>query len=163
MTKVIVADTGPLIALALVDMLPVLPRLFTEVFVPESVLEEATADLSKPGAQAISIALKNGWVISHAVEMTETYRDLIDFLDKGEVDALVLAKQLNAIALIDERKGRNAAKKHGISITGSAAVLIMAKQQGFIASVKSAVDLLREHGYRMSDKLVKEILKRVNE
>ena len=48
MTKIVVVDTGPLIALSLIDLLPVLPKLFTVVCAPEAVVAEATADTAKP-------------------------------------------------------------------------------------------------------------------
>ncbi|NOR43377.1 MAG: hypothetical protein GQ572_08575 [Gammaproteobacteria bacterium] len=96
MSKVIVADTGPLIALALVELLPVLQKLFSHVYVSVGVLEEATKDNSKPGAKAIKLAVKKGWVTVHPVEMGESFQELIDVLDQGEAEALALAKQMNA-------------------------------------------------------------------
>lgn len=163
MAKVIVADTGPLIALALIEILPALAELFEEIYVPEGVLKEATGDITRPGAQAIKDALEKGWLTARVVKMTEVFQDFIDFLDQGEAEALALAKELNAVALIDERRGRRAAIKKNIAITGSAAVLITAKQKGYISSVKSCLDKLHDHGYRMSDRLVSEVLKRVGE
>ena len=118
MGKVIVADTDPLIALALVELLPVLQKLFSDVYVPVSVLDEATKDSSKPGAKAIKLAVEKGWVVVHPVEMGESFQELIEVLDQGEAEALALAKQLNAVVLIDERRGRKVAIKHGIAVTG---------------------------------------------
>lgn len=163
MNKVIVADTGPLIALALVELLPVLQKLFSNVYVPVGVLEEATKECSKPGAKAIKLAVEKDWVTVHPVEMGASFQELIEVLDQGEAEALALAKQLNAVVLIDERRGRKVAIKHGIAVTGSAAVLIKAKKSGVVKKLKPLLEQPGEHGYRMSDDLIAEVLNRVNE
>ena len=163
MGKVIVADTGPLIALALVELLPVLQKLFSDVYVPVGVLDEATKECSKPGAKAIKLAVEKGWIAVRPVEMGESFQELIEVLDQGEAEALALAKQLNAVVLIDERRGRKVAIKHGIAVTGSAAVLIKAKKSGVVKKLKPLLEQLGKHGYRMSDALIAEVLNRVNE
>jgi predicted nucleic acid-binding protein len=61
MAKVIVADTGPLIALSLIDLLAFLPEFFSHVYVPETVFAEATVEISKPGAVQIQTARQKRW------------------------------------------------------------------------------------------------------
>ncbi len=163
MGKVVVADTGPLIALALVKLLPALPKIFTTVYVPDGVIREATQDGSKPGSGEIRHALDNGWLVQRSVEISDAYLDVMEFLDLGEAEALTLAKQLNAVALIDERRGRKVAAKQGISVTGTAAVLILAKQSGEVALIKPSLDTLVQAGYRLSPSLVKEVLRMAGE
>ncbi len=163
MGKVVVADTGPLIALALVKLLPALPKIFTTVYVPDGVVREATQDGSKPGSGEIRHALDNGWLVQRSVEISDAYLDVMEFLDLGEAEALTLAKQLNAVALIDERRGRKVAAKQGISVTGTAAVLILAKQSGEVALIKPSLDTLVQAGYRLSPSLVKEVLRMAGE
>jgi uncharacterized protein len=158
MAKVIVADTGPLIALALVDLLPVLRELFDEVYVPEAVLQEATADMSRPGAAVIDGAFKSGLITSRAVCINSPYQELIELLDQGEAEALALADELNAIALVDERKGRKVAALHGIKVTGTAAILIQAKRNGLLDAVKPRIQTLSDHGYRLSKQLIDQVL-----
>lgn len=55
MTKTaIVADSGPLIALALIEQLDVLRQLYPRVLLPPAVWHEVTAKgMGMPGAQAI--------------------------------------------------------------------------------------------------------------
>ncbi len=163
MSKIIVADTGPLIALALVELLPVLHKLFPEVCIPLGVLAEVTEDVAKPGALAITGALDKGWITAHPVEMDEDFQDLIELLDQGEAEALALAKQLSGVALVDERRGRKVAAKQGIAVTGTAAVLVKAKKAGLIKEVKPLLGALRDHGYRLSERLVSEVLKLAGE
>lgn len=160
---VVVADTGPLIALALVDLLSVLNELFSEIYVPEAVIQEATADISRPGALAIAAALKSGSMISRSVIMERPYQDLIKLLDRGEAEALALASALGAVALIDERKGRKVAAQRGIQVTGTAAILIQAKRESRIDTVKPYIECLSTHGYRFSQQLIDQVLQLCNE
>jgi len=76
---------------------------------------------------------------------------------------LTLAKQLNAVALIDERRGQKVAAKQGISVTGTAAILILAKQSGEAALIRPLLDALVQCGYRLSPSLVKEVLRMAGE
>jgi predicted nucleic acid-binding protein len=47
-----VINSGPLIALSLIDQLDLLPALFAEFWIPETVYQEVTvAGIGKPGAK----------------------------------------------------------------------------------------------------------------
>lgn len=158
MSNAIVADTGPLIALARIELLSILPRLFTLVYVPDAVVIEATRDLSRPGAKAIDMALANDWLIRMDVDLREDDHILSQLLDYGEAASLVLAKQLNATVLLDERRARQVAVARGIPVTGTAAILIRAKQKKWIRSVKPLLTKLTAMGYRLSPALIEHVL-----
>lgn len=157
-SQVIVADTGPLIALAITGLLPKLPVLFHKVYVTDAVVAEATTDVHKPGAKQITQALQQQWLTVQNLKEDTFYNELTLVLDKGEAQTLAVAKQLNIIALVDEKIGRQVAKKHGISMTGTAALLIAAKKAGVIIQVRPILDLLTKHGYRLSDNLKSMVL-----
>ncbi|MCV6613419.1 MAG: DUF3368 domain-containing protein, partial [Cellvibrionaceae bacterium] len=89
--------------------------------------------------------------------------NLSKVLDLGEAEAIALAEQLGAIVLIDERRGRSVAKQRNIPITGTAAILIKAKQAGEVAQVKPLLDTLDKVGYRLSPALINEVLKIIGE
>ena len=55
--------------------------------------------------------------------------------------------------IIDEVAGRSIAKKLGRNIIGMVGVLLEAKKQGHITSVKPYLDKLRNTGFRMSAEL----------
>lgn len=60
--------------------------------------------------------------------------------------------------LIDEKRGRRVATCHHIKITGTAAVLIKAKQNHFISEIKPLLETLSTHGYRLGPKLIEQVL-----
>ena len=72
MTRAIVSDTGPLIALARVGHLDLLRRLYGQVIVPPVVHAEFALDSNRPGARALAATLQAGWVVVQpATDMNE--------------------------------------------------------------------------------------------
>lgn len=163
MTAIIVADTGPLIALSTLELLSELSPLFETVYAPNAVIEEALQSRDKPGAIGIAEALDKEWIQSVAVPTTPTLKKLAVLLDAGESEALSLAKELGAIALIDERKGRRVAKAHNIPVTGTVAVLIAMKKSGTVSSIKPLLNTLTASGYRLNAQLIEKVLIACNE
>lgn len=85
-------------------------------------------------------------------------------LDLGEASAISLALELqNPLLLIDERKARRIAKLLNLKIIGTFGVLLLAKKENKILNLKPIIREMRKFGFRLSDKLVKEILLLANE
>jgi predicted nucleic acid-binding protein len=162
LTKLIVADAGPLIGLGRREQLDLLFKVVEQVFIPSAVQEECTWDTSKPGAKAIQIAIAKGKMKIKPIEKAFEF-NLLDTLGRGEIMAIHLAITLQCPLLIDERLGRKAAVKMGVKVVGTAGVLLMAKKKGFIKSVRPLLDELIAYGYRLSPELIKEILLLANE
>ena len=155
---IIVADASPLIALAVMDLIPVLPKLFDRIYVPAAVVRECLEDLTKPKAGVIKRAFEEGLLQEKSVT-NEAYVNLLaKVLDQGEAEAISLAKELDVIVLMDERAGRNVAERERIKCIGSLYCLIRAKQAGLIEAAAPKIKQLRQHGYHLHDSLVQVVL-----
>lgn len=155
---IVVADSSPLIALATCDSLELLVKIFDQVYVTPEVFAEVTQS-SKPFAEVLSDFLQDK---QHAI--TQKYINQNNNLDAGELSAIALYQQLNAnFLLIDERAGRQFATELNITIVGSLGILVMAKQQGLIVSIKPMIDKLANSPIFFSPTLLEQVLKLVNE
>ena len=164
MIRAVVADTGPLIALARVGRLELLRRLYHDALVPPIVHAELALDSARPGAKVLAKAFDAGWITSQRVADATAVSELTQLLGPGESEAIILAEQENArFLLIDDARGRRVARTRGVSVVGVAGVLLVAKSRGAIAAVGPILEDLSRLGYRLSPGLVAAVLKRAGE
>ncbi len=162
MKRVIVADTGPLIALAKLELLPLLSAFFYKLYIPEQVLLEATRQCERGDAKAIGLFVKK-----HGKPLKDVDNDWVQsfrlHLDEGEIQAIYHARELSCGVLTDERRGRRVASQLGIATVGVLGVLIQAKKQGMIDNVQSPMQELVQLEYRLSKPLMAEALRLAGE
>ena len=164
MTRAIVSDTGPLIALARVGQLDLLRRLYGQVIVPSAVHAELALGSNRPGAKALAATLEAGWVAVQPATDRNAVSEVARHLDRGEAEAIVLAEQRSArFLLIDDAKGRRIARRRGVRVVGVAGVLLAAKSQGALGAVAPVLDALSRAGYHLSPRLVAGVLARADE
>ena len=155
---IIVADTGPLIALARIQHLSLLQRLYGEVLIPPAVQHELQLSSHRPGAQVLMQAIDAGWLRVQAMRDTTELTLLSRLLDAGEAEAIVLAEQVTCqFLLIDDWQGRTVAKQRGLPVIGVAGVLLAAKQRALVAEISPLLAELAAVGYRLSANLVAEV------
>lgn len=141
MTVTIVADTGPLIGLARVDQVELLHRICTKVHIPVAVKIELELDSGRPGARRLARAFDDGWLVVQSVTDFSLVSQLSLLLDAGEAEAIALALQESASALIiDDGRGRRAARARGIPIIGVAGILLAGKSKGQVPAVKPILE-----------------------
>jgi hypothetical protein len=164
-TGIVVSDAGPLIALSRVRQLHLLKSLYRFVVIPPSVHGELGCGTRLTGAKLLEAALYDGWLkVQSLTGQSSKLSTLGLLLDQGESEAIVLAETIDCrFLLIDERKGRQVAKSRGLSVVGTAGVLLSAKHNGLIKSVSPVISALGHEGYRLSDSLNCEILKLAKE
>lgn len=121
-----------------------------------SAMNSGLHDLSKAQSTKIEIALNDKLITLAKVNDREYCSLLEEILDQAE--AISLAKQHNALVLLDEKSGRKIAQKEGLKVVGSLFILITAKQVKYIASVIPLLEKLKQHGYYLSDSLVDKLL-----
>ncbi|MCK0506045.1 DUF3368 domain-containing protein [Aromatoleum anaerobium] len=158
----VVADSGPLIALARLELLRLLPSHFDEVLVPDEVFAECTIQPQRLGARAILAARESG--LFECVAVTGTAQFAADhLLGRGEAAALILARDRACPALVDERKGRRVAQQLGIPVVGTVGILLAARQAGNVDALSPLFDALAAFGYRVPADLMREALRRAGE
>ena len=81
----------------------------------------------------------------------------------GEREAIVLAREQNALFLSDDGLARRVARQQGIPVSGSLSVLHHAKELGLIPNVKELLDEMILQGFRISKQLYQESLEQVGE
>ena len=148
-----VINAGPLVALSLIGRLDLLPTLFAECWVPQAVFNEvAVAGIGKPGA----IALQSPEWLARVRLSPVPDPLLVMQLDVGEAEVISLARQLSpCFAVIDERRGRRIAQDvYGLSVKGTAGVLVEAKRRHLISDVRPMLLALREAGYFMAQSVI---------
>jgi len=164
MNSVVVADAGPLIGIARVGHLSILRDLYSSVTIPPRVFEELNTSSNKPGAKVLSEAISAGWL--QIVELKRPIDSAILrlLIDAGESESIQLALEQNArLLIIDDKKGRKAAKSRGLHVIGTGGILISAKKAGLLDEISQVLNNLAGVGYRLSPDLCDRILELANE
>ena len=164
MTRIAVADTDPLSALARVEQLELLHSLSDEVLIPPAVHSELAIGSDRPSAKRLARALEAGWLVVRSPNSPDSVLELVRLLDGGEAEAIALAEQRSVQNLIiDDAKGRRIARRRGIAVIGVAGVLLACKSQGSLAAFGPILEALSQDGCRPSPQLTAGVLDRAGE
>lgn len=164
MNRIVVSDTGPLIALARAGQLDLLHRLYGAVRVPPAVHAELALHSGYPGATSLARAFDAGWMTVQALSDRILATKLALLLDAGEAEAIALATRPDTrFLLIDESRGRRVARAHDVSVVGIAGLLLVAKSRGMLPAVGPVLDEMSRAGYFLSPRLVSEVLAQAGE
>jgi len=155
---VIVSNASPLIVLLKINKLSILKELFRKIIISVAVYNEITT--KEPDKLIFD---KIGWIKTRSVTNIEMTALLEKLIDRGEAEAIVLAKELKVTLLIDDAKARKYAKLLNIEVMGTLGLLKKAKKSGLIQSVRKVIEDMLAEGYYIEDKLVRKILKDVGE
>ena len=134
---IVISDTSPITNLLSIDMIDILKKLYNEVIIPERVnteLRVTHTDLPK-------------FIKVDYIKNKSALKKLQKEIDYGEAEAI-----------------RKIALREGINIIGLVGVLISAKKQGYIRSVRKVIELLESKaGFWISPQLKKQIIIDINE
>ena len=134
---ILIADSSALIALAVLDKLELLDRLFGEVYVPEAVYNEVSQK-SKPEAEKLTLYCQ------HKVLTVSSETNLNITLGLGESEAIILYKEKNAdFLLCDDKKAKKFARNFGVNVIGSLGILLKAKERNLIAEIAPLITQLK--------------------
>lgn len=161
----VVSNTSPVLNLAIIGQLPLLHEQFGEVWISPGVLDELRVEEGLPGSQVVREAIKAGWLHAKDVEDQVLVSVLQRDLDRGEAETIALAVQVKADwTLLDEREGRRVAKSLGLKVVGVLGILLRARREGKLPSLRSAMEeLQREAGFRIGADLFARLLRESGE
>ena len=143
---IVVSDTSPILNLAAASKLYLLRDLYADIVIPPAVEHE----LLRNGVQ-----LEPSWTRVVAAEDQNEVAALLDQLDPGEAEAIVVAGELKAgLLLVDEKRGRRVALDRGLEVTGLLGVLAEAKARGLILRCQPVLEeMIRVAGFWIGEEL----------
>ena len=153
----VISNTSPLYYLTLIGQVELLPRLFGEIMIPESVRDELNGEGAADNVRRW-IASPPFWLQITAVAGTTDVR--LSRLHQGEQDVIRLGGQMAAdLLILDERAARQAAVERGLQVTGLVGILDRAAAIGVIELAPVAAHL-RQTNFRIAPRLWKQVLDR---
>ncbi len=157
----VVADTSPLLNLALIDRLELVREQFSSVVVPEQVWSELMD--GEDGVETLRTAYDEGVIEIVSLEETPLVAEFRRNLDRGEAATLAYAIEADVdLVLLDEREARQTARRHGLSITGVIGILLRGCGDD-TELLRTELDRLRKVGFWISDELYETALERARD
>lgn len=151
----IVSDASPLHYLALIGQAQILPALYGRVILPQRVFNELQQPTTPETVKAF-VQARPAWLELKSV--TVPIDESLLHLDRGEQEAITLAIEIKAdTLLIDETKGRRAAKERGLTTVGTLAVLLEAARAD-LCHLENCFALLKQTNFRATETLYQYFL-----
>ena len=151
--RLIISDSTTIITLLNIDRLDILKNIFTSVYIPQKVYDEIVIEEN--------ITLDKKFFVVHKIKDNKLYKVLCKNLDKGESEAIVLAKEMGLSLIIDEKKGRKIASNLGINIFGFIGLLILSYKKNLLTK-DDTLEIFykaKEQGFRVSSTLEVEFFR----
>lgn len=154
----IIADSGPIFSLAMINKLDLLSRLFNDIKIPRAVWKEITLHDNTSFYKPIVDFFKD------KVHDIKGFNELTFIMDYGESESVMLYNELKAdFLLIDDKKARIIAETIGVNCIGALGILIASKEKGFIPELKPLFKSLILQKRYYSLKMLNNILIQSNE
>jgi predicted nucleic acid-binding protein len=152
---IVVADTSPLNYLALLGHIEILPKIYAEVVVPQTVLDELQ-DSDAPEEVRALFSVPLSWLQICTLAFQQD--PMMERLDRGEQDAILLAESLKADRLIiDDLEGRREATRRGLPVIGTLGLLAEGARRNLL-DLPQALAALRATNFHVSPELMEVLL-----
>jgi predicted nucleic acid-binding protein len=145
----VIADASPLIALHQIGQVSLIERLFGRILIPSAVAREVSP----------SLPVLPAWITTHDLKEPIGSEILKASLGAGESETLALGLEVGAsLVILDERPARKLALVLGLTVVGTADILLAAKRASLIPEVRPFLYALIEQGFRVSTSLRDRVL-----
>jgi len=151
MHKIIISDTSCFIILSNIGELEILHKVYGSILTTEDIAIEFGEPLPN-------------WV--NVVSVSDKYRQQIleMQIDKGESSAIALALETpDSTIILDDYKARKIAAQLGINYTGTIGVIIKAKLNGVIPSIKPILEKIKKTNFHLTVEIEMKALKEAKE
>jgi predicted nucleic acid-binding protein len=159
--RLVISNTTPLLYLHRIRLLALLPRLYGQIHVPPAVVAELATGRAR-GCD-VPITEQYDWLRLRPLSADQPLFHVHDLGD-GEAEVLALATRTpGCLVLMDDALGRQLARLNGITLTGTAGVLLRAKRERLIPSLQEALAELVGAGFWLDEDTMSLLLKRAGE
>ncbi len=151
MRKTIISDTSCFIILSNIGEIELLHKIYGEIITTQCIADEYGEALP----EWVKIATVNDKFTQQLLELQ---------IDKGESSAIALALETpNCTIILDDFKARKIAETLGIKYTGTLGVIIKAKKEAIILSIKPILEKMKLTNFRFSPEIELQALKEADE
>ncbi len=151
-----ITNTSPLLYLYRANAIGWMPQLFGEVWTPHAVIEELKEGQRR--GYDVPVAANYDWLKIRAPESVPFEWLALD-LGVGEIETMALAlENTDHIVILDDALARRIAQAAGLTVWGTLKILLEAKTQGIIVSIRPEIERLREAGMWISDEVYQRVL-----
>jgi predicted nucleic acid-binding protein len=151
MPRVIISDTSCLIVLSKIGQLDLLHKVYGTITTTTTIAQEFGDKLPD-------------WIQVTTVK-DHFKKTLLELqIDRGESSAIALALETpESTIILDDQKARKIAKLLGLTFTGTIGVIVKAKLNGAIPSIKPILESIKQTDFRISEELEAQALKSAGE
>ena len=158
-----VCNTSPISSLIQIGHLPLLEKLFTELWIPPEVARELDEGVDFLGDWRAASGAAS--IRTRPIQNQTLLRDLSGRVHLGEAAAITLTAELDdAVLVIDDLSGRRIAATLGLRCTGTVGFLVASKHAGRVARIAPLLEDLRLRARSwISDDVVRRALELAGE
>jgi predicted nucleic acid-binding protein len=139
---IVISNSSPLIALARVDHLFILESLFDQIYIPDSVFQEAVLQSNVEIQTKNILQAIDNYIFIVKPRTVYQFKRKLDFGERGVIN-LAIDKQANFL-LMDDKKARKEAQELGFKTLKTSILLKRAEKLGVIKSYSDIIEELEK-------------------
>lgn len=149
-----ICNSTPLIHLAKINQLDLIRKLFNTIIIPKNVEEEILIE-GKPGYELLKEAISKGWI-----KIINPKDNKYLGVQKGENQALNLAKEKKDIVILDDAFAISIAKSLNVKYIRTTNIFFLAIEKKLMDKKQALtlIEKLIDSGYYLSPSIYKEML-----